>query len=155
MSKVPAAIIDTLDYLTEAEILARWPKLTRAELRRARRSNPPAIGFYAFPNRSGGPCCTPAQVQEYIDRTYLRMPACQSASATEAESDSRSESTISINPIPSTSASGTPADMTPELARSAAEAFASEILNRPRSSSRSSSQRPRRRKTPRLHLIRS
>ena len=86
-------IISPSDYLTEDAILAHWPVLSRAELRRARKSNPPEIAFYDFPKRSGGPCCTAAQVQDYIDRTYLRM---HHATA----SNSKSETTISTVPIP-------------------------------------------------------
>jgi hypothetical protein len=148
-------IIESSDYLTEDEILARWPKLTQTELRRARKSNPPEIAFYDFPGRSGGPCCTAAQVQEYIDRTYLRTPQCQTASPDPAESDSKSASTISNKPIPTEAAPGTLAGMTPELAKSVAEAYANEILNRPKSSSRGSSPRPRRQKTAHLALIKS
>ena len=112
------AMISPSDYLSEEAILARWPTLSRAELRRARKSNPPKIAFYDFPRRSGGPCCTPAQVQEYIDRTYLRMPECPGA----ISSDSRSATTTLIAPIPIAEAPGMLAGMTPELARHAAEA---------------------------------
>jgi hypothetical protein len=61
------AIIAPEDYLTEVEVLAKWPMLIPAELRKARKMH--GIRFYAF---RGGPCYTPAQVQDYIDRTYLR-----------------------------------------------------------------------------------
>src|SRR5262245_29533104 len=148
-------IIDPSDYLTEDDILARWPKLTQSELRRARKSNPPKIAFYDFPGRSGGPCCTAAQVQEYIDRTYLRTPQCQIVSPETPESDSKSATTISNRPIPIEAAPGTLVDMTPELAKSVAEAYANDILKRPKSSSRGSSPRPRRQKTARLALIKS
>ena len=57
----------------ENEVLERWPMLTKAELRRARRANPPRIEFYSFRKKSGGPRYTPEQVQSYIDRTYLRV----------------------------------------------------------------------------------
>src|SRR5262245_6277452 len=91
---VSGPIISPSDYLTEGAILAHWPVLSRAELRRPRKSNPPKIAFYDFPKRSGGPCCTATQVQDYIDRTYLRAPCnCQL-------SDSKSEITISTAPIP-------------------------------------------------------
>jgi hypothetical protein len=138
--------------LPEAEVLKRWPILTPRELRRARKANPPRIAFYDIPKRQGGPCYTVIQVQEYIDRTYLRGASCQKSEAT----DSRSETTTSSKPIPSVADPGTPADMTPELAMSAAEAFASKILSKPRSSSRSSSPKPRKRKTTmRLALVKS
>ena len=50
--------------------------LTAKELKRARKANPTRIGYYAFPKRQGGPCYTADQVQDYIDRTYLKAPAC-------------------------------------------------------------------------------
>src|SRR5262245_61556506 len=119
-------IVSPSEYLTEDAILAHWPVLSRAELRRARKSNPPKIAFYDFPKRSGGPCCTAAQVQDYIDRTYLRA-SCKS-------SDSKSEITTSTAPIPTAVESGMPAAMTPELAQRAAEVLKREMLKRPRSS---------------------
>jgi hypothetical protein len=60
------SVIDPADYLSDDEVLARWPKLTRAELRRARKANPPQIGFLCIPQRT---CFTPSQVHEYINRT--------------------------------------------------------------------------------------
>ena len=70
-------VIHPTDFLSEEEVLKRWPMLTRAELRRARRANPPKIEFYQFRKRTGGPCYTPEQVQRYIDRAYLRGAECQ------------------------------------------------------------------------------
>lgn len=142
------SVLASDEYLTEAEILERWPMLKRAELRRARRTN--LIGFFAF---RGGACSTAEQVQEYVNRTYLREASCRTEEAT--PTDSRSANTISNVPIQPEAAPGTPAGMTPELAQSTAEAFASEILSRPRSGSRSSSPRPRKHKTARLALIKS
>ena len=69
-------VIDPADFLFENEVLKRWPMLTKAELRRARRANPPRIEFYSFRKKSGGPRYTPEQVQSYIDRTYLRISEC-------------------------------------------------------------------------------
>ncbi len=69
-------VIDPADFLFENEVLERWPMLTKAELRRARRANPPRIEFYSFERKSGGPRYTPEQVQSYIDRTYLRISEC-------------------------------------------------------------------------------
>jgi hypothetical protein len=142
-------IISSSEYLTEDAILAHWPVLSRAELRRARKSNPPKIGFYDFPKRSGGPCCTATQVQNYIDQTYLRAP-CKS-------SDSKSEITTSTAPIPIAAEYGTPAAMTPELAQRAAEVLKREMLKRPRSSLRPSSLQPRKGPTPTppLELVKS
>jgi hypothetical protein len=121
--------------LFETAVLDRWPCLTARELRRARKANPPRIAYYDIPKRQGGPCYTATQVQEYIDRTYLREPPCQNQAAT----DSRSATTTSTSPIPSTEASGTPAGMTPELAQRAAEALAQQMRQRPRSGSPRSS----------------
>ncbi len=42
------------DFLTEARVLEMWPGLSARELRRARKSNPPQIGFYAFPKSREG-----------------------------------------------------------------------------------------------------
>lgn len=137
------AILAPDEYLTEADVLARFPRLSRAELRRARKANPPQIAFYAFPSRSGGPCCTAAQVQEYIERTYLRVPQCQSDAANPSHSDSRSGTITSTSPIPIAAESSTHAAMTTELAQHAAEALAQQISKPPRSSSRRSSPRPR------------
>jgi hypothetical protein len=69
-------VIDPADFLFENEVLERWPMLTKAELRRARRANPPRIEFYSFRKKSGGPRYTPEQVQSYIDHTYLRKSEC-------------------------------------------------------------------------------
>src|SRR5215467_3412759 len=109
--------------LFEAVVLDRWPCLTARELRRARRANPPRIAYYDIPKRQGGPCYTASQVQEYIDRTYLRGTTCQSV----WESDSKSANTTSINLTPNVAESSTPADMTPELAQRAAEALARQM----------------------------
>ena len=145
-------VIDPGDYLTEGEVLARWPRLTRAELRRARKANPPLIGHYAF---RGGPGFTPAQVQDYIDRTYLRVPPCPVQSP--AARDSRSGSTISTAPIPTAAVPGMPAGMTPELARSAAAALIRQTLKPPKSRLPRSSQPPRKvpRKPAHLALVKS
>jgi hypothetical protein len=48
-------VIDPADLLSEDEVLRRWPMLTKAELRRARRATPPKIEFYGFRKKSGGP----------------------------------------------------------------------------------------------------
>jgi hypothetical protein len=138
-------VIDPADFLFENEVLERWPMLTKAELRRARRANPPRIEFYSFGKKSGGPRYTPEQVQSYIDRTYLRVSECQQVDseapqqAPSSGGDSSSLATISSAPTQSISASGTLADMTPELAKSAAEALRQQISKRPRSGSRRSS----------------
>ena len=71
------SVIDPTDFLSEDEVLSRWPMLTKAELRRARRANPPMIEFYSFRKKGGGPRYTPEQVQNYIDRTYLRKSEYQ------------------------------------------------------------------------------
>jgi hypothetical protein len=85
------------------------------------------------------------QVQSYIDRTYLRISECQqldsraSQQALSSSEDSSSAATISSAPIQSISASGVLADMTPELAKSAAEVLRQQISKRPKSGSRRSS----------------
>jgi hypothetical protein len=139
-------VIDPSDFLSEEEVLKRWPMLTRAELRRARNGTPPKIEFYAFAKKTGGPCYTPEQVQAYIDATYLRTKSCVSTShPTDKDlmGASRSEDTTSISSTPIEVATGTPPGMTPELARCAAEALAQQILSRRKSSSRRSSLSPR------------
>jgi len=138
-------VIDPADFLSENEVLERWPMLTKAELRRARRANPPWIEFYSFRKKSGGPRYTPEQFQSYIDRTYLRVSKCQQMDsgapqqALSSIGDSNSAATISSAHIQSISASGTLADMTPELAKSAAEVLRQQISKRPKSGSRRSS----------------
>jgi hypothetical protein len=140
-------VIDPADLLVENEVLKRWPMLTKAELRRARRSNPPRIEFYSFRKKSGGARYTSEQVQSYIDRTYLRVSECQQIDsrvpqqALSSSGDSSSAATILIAPIQSISASGTLADMTPELAKSAAEALRQQISKRRKSGSQRSSRR--------------
>ena len=47
-------VIDPADFLFENEVLERWPMLTKAELRRARRANPPRIEFYSFRKKAAG-----------------------------------------------------------------------------------------------------
>ena len=71
------SVIDPADLLSEDEVLSRWSMLTKAELRRARRANPPRIDFYSFRKKGGGPRYTPEQVQNYSDPTYLRKSECQ------------------------------------------------------------------------------
>jgi hypothetical protein len=138
-------VIDPADLLSEDEVLRRWPMLTEAELRRARRANPPRIEFYGFRKKGGGPRYTPEQVQSYIDRTYLRVSECQQIDsgapqqALSSSGDSNSAPTISSARIQSISASGMLADMTPELAKSAAEVLRQQISKRPKSGSRRSS----------------
>jgi hypothetical protein len=138
-------VIDPSDFLSEDEMLRRWPMLTEAELRRARRANPPRIEFYGFRKKGGGPRYTPEQVQSYIDRTYLRVSECRQIEgrapqqALSSSGDSNSAATISSARIPSILASGTLADMTPELAKSAAEVLRQQISKRPKSGSRRSS----------------
>src|SRR5438477_11316975 len=135
-------VIDPADFLSEDAVLSRWPMLTKAELRRARRRNPPRIEFYSFQKKGGGARYQPEQVQNYIDRTYLRKSECQQINsraprqALSSSGDSSSAATISSTRIQSISASGTLADMTPELAKSAAEALRQQISKRPKSSSR-------------------
>jgi hypothetical protein len=51
-------IIHPSNFLTEDEVLRLWPILSRAELRRARKSNPPGIEYYAFAKKNGGPSYT-------------------------------------------------------------------------------------------------
>src|SRR5262245_39667268 len=102
-------------FLTEAVVLDSWPMLTKAELRRARKRG--MIGWYAF---RGGPCYTQEQVQRYIDDVYLRGPQC----AAEAKASSPSAATTSTSPTRTGAEAGTPAAMTPDLARSAAAALA-------------------------------
>lgn len=149
------AVIPPEEYLTEADVLARWPMLKRSEIRRARKANPPLIAFYAFHKAGGGPRCTASQVQEYIDRTYLRGGACQSVAA--PADDSRSATTISISPTLTEAVPGTHAAMSPDLMLSAAKVLRQQILNKQNSSSRPSSP-PRRKEAPhkaRLRLIKS
>jgi len=92
------------DFLFEKEVLERWPMLTKAELRRARRANPPRIEFYSFRKKSGGPRYAPEQVQSYIDRTYLRISECQQINSRapqqtlSSSQDSSSAATISSAP---------------------------------------------------------
>lgn len=70
------SLVSPDDFLEEAEVLRRWPMLTARELKRARKANPPLIGFYNFTKARGGPRYTPEQVQRYLDQTYLqRGPA--------------------------------------------------------------------------------
>jgi hypothetical protein len=127
------------EFLSEQEVLKRWPMLTRGELRKARRANPPKIGFYAFAKKNGGPCYTVEQVQAYIDATYLRSsPSCRAQPETQPTASS-SPDIISTNRTQTEEDSGTPAGMTPALARSAAEALAQRILSKPKSHSRKSS----------------
>ena len=140
------AVIDPANFLSEDEVLSRWPMLTKAELRRARRANPPSIEFYDFRKRGGGPRYTPEQVQNYIDHTYLRKSECQPINsgapyyqARSSSGDSSLAATISSAPIRSISASGTLADMTPELTKFAAEVLRQQISRRPKSGSRHSS----------------
>jgi hypothetical protein len=137
-------VIDPTDFLSEDEVLKRWPMLTKAELRRARRASPPKIEFYAFRKKSGGPRYTAVQVQAYIDRSYLRILKCQlnpgvPQQASSKSIDSNLGDIISSALTQSTSASGTLADMTPELAKSAAEVLRQQISKRPKSGSRRSS----------------
>jgi hypothetical protein len=137
-------VIDPANFLSEVEVLKRWPMLTKAELRRARRARPPKIEFYAFRKKSGGPRYTAEQVQAYIDRSYLRVLKCQQNPGVPQQAPSKSldsnlGDTISSAPIQSISASGTLADMTPELAKSAAEVLRQQISKRPKSGSRRSS----------------
>lgn len=150
------SVLAAEEYLNEAEVLARWPMISRAELRKARKANPPRIAFYDFPRRTGGPRCTAAQVQDYITRTYLKAPPC-AESQTPMPNASQSEATILSAPIPPEADHGTPADTTKPLDKSVAEALASEILNKPKSGSRRSSQpRPKAAaKTARLRLVKS
>jgi hypothetical protein len=138
-------VIEPLEFLTEEQVLQRWPMLTRAELRRARKANPPKISFYTFPKKTTGPCYTPEQVQAYIDVTYLRAgqgdqsrnrPSHQALSS--PLSASRLADTTSTGSTLPEAAPGTPAGMTPELATSAAEALAQRILSRRKSSSQHS-----------------
>ena len=138
-------VISPSDFLSEGEVLKRWPMLTRSELRKARRANPPKIGFYAFAKRTGGPCYTPEQVQAYIDATYLRVGECEkrpdllSLQQSPSSSGSSSEDTISTSRTPTAAVTGMPVGMTPELAKSAAAAFKRQISSKPRSSSLNSS----------------
>lgn len=151
------SVLSSSDYLSDDDILRLFPKLSRAELRRARKANPPLIEFYAFPRRAGGACCTVQQVQDYIDRTYKRVCPCQSEQAILPKaSDSRSGSTISTNLTPSEAEAGTPAGMTADLAQHVADRFAQQIRTKPRSGSRLSSPRPRKaRGEARLKLVKS
>jgi hypothetical protein len=127
------------EFLSEEEVLKRWPMLTRGELRKARRANPPKIGFYAFAKKNGGPCYTVEQVEAYIDATYLRSsPSCR-AQPERQPTASISPDIISTNRTQAEEGSGMLAGMTPALARSAAEVLAQRILKKPRSHSRKSS----------------
>jgi hypothetical protein len=137
-------VIDPTEFLSEEEVLKRWPMLTKAELRRARRASPPKIEYYAFRKKSGGPRYTAEQVQAYIDRSYLRVLKCQlnpgvPQQAPSKSIDSNLGDTISSALTRSISATGTLADMTPELAKSAAEVLRQQISKRPKLSSRRSS----------------
>jgi hypothetical protein len=128
----------TPEFLSEQEVLKRWPMLTRGELRKARRANPPKIGFYAFAKKNGGPCYTVEQVQAYIDATYLRS-SLQCRAETQTANALNSADTTSKTRTRSVADIDTPAGMTPELAKSAAGVLVQRILNRPRSNSRHSS----------------
>ncbi|WP_407122698.1 hypothetical protein [Bradyrhizobium sp. STM 3561] len=146
------------DYLPEADVLARWPMLTAKELRRARKNS--LIEFYAFRD---GPCYTASQVQNYVDRTYLRKAQCaadqiqpleQPASPTPSVSSLTAGT--SIVPIQNVATSSMPAGMTPELASSAAALLGQRIGKRPKlRSPRSSSQRRQPKGPPSLALIKS
>lgn len=144
-------VIKPADYLSEAEVLAKWPMLTAKELKKARKNK--AITFYAF---RGGPCYTAEQVQEYIDRTYLQGETCVSQETPGQNPLSRlaqipptptnilsSAASTSTVPIPTVAASCMPAGMTPELAASAAEVLKQRIGKKPKSNSRPSSSRSR------------
>jgi hypothetical protein len=132
------------DYLTEDEVLDRWPMLRRPELRRARKAG--QIDWYAFPK---GACYTRAQVQAYIDRTYLRTVSCVARAAAEPPAptnDSRSGDTTCDKSEPTTEEDGTPAVSNLDLGKCAADLLAQQILSRQRSPSPPSSPKPRRAK---------
>jgi hypothetical protein len=121
-----SAVINPDNYLSEAEVLTRWPMLTAKELRKARKN-----GLITFYNFRGGPHCTPEQVQDYIDRTYLKGgdqcvdrshgPTQQSPQPPPARSHLKSADTISTGHTPTGAASSMLAGMTPELVASGAE----------------------------------
>jgi hypothetical protein len=62
-----SSVIKSDDYLTETEVLTKWPMLTPKELRKARRKQ-----LIEFCVCLTGPIYTPQQLQNYIDNTYLR-----------------------------------------------------------------------------------
>jgi hypothetical protein len=99
-------VIEPLEFLTEEQVLQRWPMLSRAELRRARKANPPKISFYAFPTKTTGPCYTPEQVQAYIDATYLRAGQCDQ-SGNRTSSQARSSPLSGLRSVDTTSADST------------------------------------------------
>jgi hypothetical protein len=112
-------VIEPDAFLSEAEVLKRWPMLSRTELRRARKANPPKIEFYDFRKKAGGPCYTVEQVQRYIDKTYLRASPCP-----DTKNGDRSSHDLSLADITSTvpttigEGTGTLSGMTPGLASS-------------------------------------
>lgn len=136
-------MINPGDYISEADVIARWPMLTAKELRRARKKE--LIGFYNF---KIGPCYTAEQVQNYIDATYLKGRPCAAPSHGQSQPPSpqtipsRSEDSISTDRTPTAADSSMPAGMTPALALSAVEHLGQRIGRRPRLNSLPSSSRP-------------
>lgn len=155
-------LVDPQDYIPEAEVLQVWPMLTAKQLRRARKND--QIQFWAFPS---GPHYVAEQVQDYIDRVYLKGCPCadqheNQSTSTAASPQQRpttassSVGSISTGPIPIAEASSTLANMTPELLASGASLLKQQIGKKPKANSpRSFSQRPPRPKVPSLALIKS
>jgi hypothetical protein len=140
--------IDPSHYLTEVDVTDRWPMLTAKELRKARRHH--LIEFYGFKK---GPCYTAAQVQSYIDRTYLKVTTCDAPSQQTSQPSplppqpptvpSKLVDSISTGPTQHAGASSMPAGMTPALASSAVALLAQRIGKRRRLPSLPSSFPPR------------
>lgn len=110
--------------------------LTDKELRRARRKQ--LIEFYDFRQ---GPCYTAEQVQDYIDRTYLKGTSCAAPSQQDSPPTppsppphpkvltipSRSAGSILTDLTQPEADSSMPAGMTPELASCAVKLLAQRI----------------------------
>ena len=151
------------EYISEAEVLAKWPMLKASELRKARKDK--RIGCYRFRD---GPCYTAEQVQAYIDQTYLQETTCADR-PTEPNPLARLAEIPPTPARPLSSMDGTstghtqagamasmPAGMTQELASSAAALLEQQIGKRPKSDSPRSSSRHRQPQGPRsLALIKS
>lgn len=92
--------------------------LTAKELKKARKNN--WISFYDF---RGGPHYTAEQVQQYIDRTYLRAKVA-------TPSDNKNPLPQFPKPLSVPALAG----MTPELVAAAVELINQRIAKKPRSS---------------------
>lgn len=135
-------------YLTESDVIQRWPMLDAKELKRARKKE--QIMFYNF---RSGPCYTAEQVQEYIDKTYLKGTPCESNQPLPQDLSrsqqlpqptrlSNLEASISTGHTRTEEATSMPAGMTPELAASAVNLLAQRTGRKPKSSLPRSSSPP-------------